>query len=415
MNEEKTDFQVKNLGVNDGKFSFTDHLAHARQQADNRNYKDFLIVDADAHHYETESWPDIVKYIEDPTLRYRAENGGAAGDSNGDPGAMMIGPALDQSNSGRVSRYTQRHLDRPAGSEPRDVQLIRDEMNSIGIDYQVVFPTPMLELGMHPDSRMESALSWAYTRWMTEEILPHEPRMRTMIFLPFNDPEASLRAVKQFGGRPGVAGFMVTAARYRPVHDNVYAKVYRAIEETGLPLGFHSAILNRAPLLQGMNRFLSMHAIGFVIHNLVHLTNLVINGIPERFPKLKFIFIESGLAWIPFIMQRLDNEYRMRSSEAPLLKKLPSEYIRDFYFTTQPMETTNLKALEVTFEMINAEKQLLFASDFPHWDFDLPSTVYDLPFLSENTKRRILGQNAAELFGLPIKEDALAGGLGRMS
>lgn len=396
------DFHVADIDVGGAQFNFSQHLAHARQQAEQRNYKDFLIVDADAHHYETEAWSDIVKYIEDPTLRYRAQQGAPqAGGSSGDPNTLLIGSALDQANSGRVTRYAGRRLDRPSGSEPRDVQLIRDEMNSIGLDYQVVFPTPMLELGMHPDSRMESALSWAYTRWMTEEILPHEPRMRTMIFLPFNDPDASLRAIREFGGRPGVSGFMVTAARFRPVHDNVYAKVYRAIEESGLPLGFHAAIFNRMPLLEGMNRFLSMHAIGFVIHNLVHLTNLVINGIPERFPKLKFIFIESGLAWIPFIMQRLDNEYRMRSAEAPLLKKLPSEYIREFYFSTQPMETTNMDALKVTFEMINAESQLLFASDFPHWDFDLPSTVYDLPFLSEHGKRRILGLNAAELFGLP--------------
>jgi len=398
----REEFRVSDVRVNNQEFNFSEHLAHARQQADERNYNDFLIVDADAHHYETESWVDIVKYIEDPTLRYRAQQGtSGAGNPNGDPGAMLIGPALDQANSGRVRRYPGRRLDRPSGTEPRDVQLIRNEMNSIGIDYQVVFPTPMLELGMHPDTRMESALSWAYTRWMTEEILPHEPRLRTMIFLPFSDPAASLRAVETFGGRPGVAGFMVTAARYRPVHDNAYVNVYRAIEESGLPLGFHSAIFNRMPLLQGMNRFLSMHAIGFVIHNLVHLTNLVINGIPERFPRLKFIFIESGLAWIPFIMQRLDNEYRMRTAEAPLLKKLPSEYIRDFYFSTQPMETTDMRALEVTFDMINAENHLLFASDFPHWDFDLPSTVYDLPFLSEQAKHKILGQNAAKLFGLP--------------
>jgi predicted TIM-barrel fold metal-dependent hydrolase len=64
------------------------------------------------------------------------------------------------------------------------------------------------------------------------------------------------------------------------------------------------------------------------------------------------------------------------------------------------METTNLKALQLTLEMINAETQLLYASDWPHFDFDLPQEIYDLPFLSEQAKRNILGLNAARLFNI---------------
>jgi len=117
------------------------------------------------------------------------------------------------------------------------------------------------------------------------------------------------------------------------------------------------------------------------------------------------IWIEAGLAWIPFLMQRLDNEYMMRPSEAPLLKKKPSEYMREMYYSTQPIEIQDRKAMEVTFRMMNAETQLLYASDYPHWDFDLPSTIYDLPFLSERAKHNILGGTAARLFKLPPRND----------
>jgi len=100
-------------------------------------------------------------------------------------------------------------------------------------------------------------------------------------------------------------------------------------------------------------------------------------------------------------MQRLDNEYMMRTSDAPLLKKKPSDYMREMYYSTQPMELVdNREALEVTFKMINAESQLLYSSDYPHWDMDLPSTIYDLPFLDEKAKRSILGGNAQKLFNL---------------
>jgi predicted TIM-barrel fold metal-dependent hydrolase len=359
-------------------------------------------IDGDAHHYETDSMAAIVKYIEDPVLRYRAEGRHQVSGQQ-----LMFDLPQNQSVSGRIVRYPRRRDEVGEPGEPRAISVIRRQMQSIGIDYQVQFPTPMLHLGMHPDPQIEVALSWAYTRWLTEEILPHDSRIKTLAYLPFNDPDASLRAVETFGERPGVVGFMVTGARYRPVHDNAYMKVYRAIEERGLPLAFHASAYPHERAFEGMNKFISVHALGFVYYNMVHLTNTLMNGLPERFPELRWIWVESGLAWVPFMMQRLDNEYLMRTSEAPLLKMRPSEYMRrNFYYTSQPMETTDLAALELTMRMINAETQLLFASDYPHWDFDLPSTIYDLPFLSEAAKRRILGENARELFHLeaPLRD-----------
>jgi predicted TIM-barrel fold metal-dependent hydrolase len=68
----------------------------------------------------------------------------------------------------------------------------------------------------------------------------------------------------------------------------------------------------------------------------------------------------------------------------------------------QPMEATNLKLLEGTLEAIRADTQLLYASDWPHWDFDVPAKVFDLPFLDERAKRNILGLNAARVFNLPV-------------
>src|SRR4029079_968876 len=136
-------------------------------------------------------------------------------------------------------------------------------------------------------------------------------------------------------------------------------------------------------------RFLSMHALSFPLGNMVHLANWVMNGLPERFPKLKVIWGEGGLACMAFIHQRFDNEYLMRSSEAPALKRLPSEYMREMFYTSQPMELTNMGLLEETFKAFSAETQLLYASDWPHWDFDVPSTITDLPFLTEEAKRNI--------------------------
>jgi len=210
--------------------------------------------------------------------------------------------------------------------------------------------------------------------------------------------------VKDFGDKKGVVGFMVTSPRYKPVHDNAYIKTYALLEEMGKPLCFHAAYNWNDQSLSITNRFISVHALGFMWFNMVHMTNWVINGLPERFPKLKTMWIESGLTWAYSLMQRLDHSYMMRTSDCPQLKRKPSEYMREMYYSTQPMEIPDDPSiLEATFKMINAETQLVWSSDYPHWDFDLPSTIYDQPFLSEAAKRNILGGNAARLFGLDTK------------
>jgi predicted TIM-barrel fold metal-dependent hydrolase len=219
-----------------------------------------------------------------------------------------------------------------------------------------------------------------------------------MLALPFASADACLRTIDEFAGKPGVVGFLVTSQRQAELYRAEYMPVYRELEERGLPLGFHAG--PDYTVGKHVNRFLSVHSLSFVTCNMIHLTNWIINGLPERFPKLKVIWIESGLAWLPFMMQRLDHEYLMRQSDAPLLKRLPSEYMQEMFYTSQPLEMTNMALLEATFTAIHAETQLLFSSDWPHWDFDVPAKIAGLPFLTPQAKRNILGENARKLFGL---------------
>ena len=376
-----------------------DILAHAARDA--RRLQDTFIVDVDAHVTETAFWADIVDRIDDEVIRFMAQSFREKAGSP--PGLLNHQPGMvDQDVYGRIPHQTGLFEETDAGGAHRMVQLVRRVMESMGIHYQVVFPTPMLLLGMHPQHEVEVALGRAFNQWLTDVILPQDDRIKGMMYLPFNDPDACYRVVKEFAHRPGVIGFTVTSTRNRPVHHNAYMKTYRLLEECGKPIAFHSGFHWGDPSMLQMNRFISMHAITFVHYNLIHLTNWVINGLPERFPKLKVIWVESGLAWVPFIMQRLDFEFHMRPSEAPLLKRPPSEYIREMYFTSQPLECGNLKLTRAAMEAMHAPTQLLFSSDWPHWDFDLPSSITQLPFLSAQDKRNILGLNAARVFNLEV-------------
>jgi uncharacterized protein len=378
-----------------------DILAHANKDARKRGLADWLICDIDAHHVETVSWHEIVEYIEDPVIhdnavRFQNERIGAPPYGlNGDLGLRY------QSVGGRIPHQDGLREKIGDADVHRDVVLTRRAMDSLGIDYMVVFPTPMLFLGMHPQPEMEVWIGRAYNRWMVDRVLSADDRIKTLVYLPFNTPEEAVRTVHEFADKKGVIGFCVTSTRHKPVHHNDYMRLYAAIQDVDKPLAFHSGYHWQDQSLATVNRFLGMHALGFVWCNLVHMTNWILNGIPERFPKLKSIWVESGLAWVPFLMQRLDDQFLMRQSEAPQLRRLPSDYMREnCWYTTQPMETTHPRALQVTLEMINAETQLLFSSDWPHFDFDLPAVIHDLPFLSEQAKRNILGLNAARIFNL---------------
>ena len=376
-----------------------DILAHAVEQS--RELSDYFVVDIDAHVTETAFWSEVTDRIDNDVIRHMAKS---FRDRVGSPpGLLNVQAGMNfQDVYGRIQHQAQLAEPTPAGGPHRQTILTQRAMDSMGIDRMVVFPTPMLTLGMHPQPEIETALGTAFNRWLIERVLPDDPRLAGMVYLPFNDPAGCCKVVKEFAGKPGVIGFTVTSTRYKPVHHNEYMRLYAMIEETGMPLAFHAGFHWGDESMKQVNRFLTMHAISFAYFNMIHLANWVINGLPERFPHLKVIWVESGLAWIPFMMQRLDAEYQMRTSEAPQLKRRPSEYIREMYFTSQPLERSNLKLTEATFDAINADTQLLFASDWPHWDFDLPAAITTLPFLSEQAKRNILGLNAARIFNLEV-------------
>ncbi|WAP53821.1 amidohydrolase family protein [Streptomyces sp. S465] len=378
-----------------------DILANARRDTDRYGLDKVFICDVDSHHAELNSWKDIISYVEDPVLRDIAQQmmihrpqAGQLALSN-----YKAGLALQDAGA-RIPHQSGLAESVPDTGDARDVELVCRAMDAMSIDIQVVFPQPMLEIGLHPEKGIAVQLMKAYNRWFVENVLPKDPRIKTMLGLPFEDPQASLETIREFGDHPDVLGFLVTSQRHAGVHRNEYMPLYAELEERGLPIGFHAGPTWEDSMTSTMNRFLSVHAMSFVTCNMTHLTNWIVNGIPERFPRLKTIWIESGLAWLPFMMQRLDHEYLMRQSEAPLLRRLPSDYMRQMYYTSQPIEITDMALLESTFNAMNAKDTLLYSSDWPHWDFDVPGRIMGIPFLDEQAKLNILGGNARKVFNL---------------
>lgn len=358
-------------------------LEQASRLAAQHNLNDHLVVDADAHY--ADSLRAIAPYMDQP-YRHRVEA------RLGQEFYILPYDLGDTRMGGRIKRDS---LKLSAKGE------VAAAAKTMGIDYSILYPTDIQYLGLTPQIGMEAAIAEGYARWLTDAVLPNEPTLRAMLYLPFGDPEASVRMIEKYGQHPGVSGFTVTSVRNLSVHDKRFAMIYDALNEQGLPLSFHTAPFWRDRQFEVFTRFLSVYALTPPFYNIIHLINLVYGGIPERYPKIKFIFCESGQGWLTFMRLRMDNEYRMRSSEAPILTKKPSEYIKDFYFTTQPLEQMpKMEHLKTIMDGVGSS-QWLYASNYPQWDFDVPSRICELSFLSDEEKRNILGLNAARLFGLP--------------
>ena len=145
----------------------------------------------------------------------------------------------------------------------------------------------------------------------------------------------------------------------------------------GLPVGVHAFGFGGNPITaSGWPSFYIEEMVGHSQCQQTALASIVLEGVFARYPKLKMVMIEAGFGWAPSLSWRLDKSFERLRGEVPHLKRKPSEYIRDHIFwTTQPMEDPERR--DHLFDVIGwiGWDKLLFATDYPHWDFDEPSRV----------------------------------------
>ena len=174
----------------------------------------------------------MIKYIPDPVIQDISSNFTVHGRVT--PGILgSTGWPFHQNVGGRITHDDGSEEDANEPGVHRDVTLVRRAIEAMGIDYQVVFPTPMLGLGMHPETDVEVALAHGYNRWFCENVMPGDKRIRSLLYLPFNDPQACEKFVAEFGEKEGVIGFVVTSVRYKPVHHNSYMRLYACCRSAG--------------------------------------------------------------------------------------------------------------------------------------------------------------------------------------
>ena len=137
--------------------------------------------------------------------------------------------------------------------------------------------------------------------------------------------------------------------------------------------------------------------------------SLIFDGVFSRFPELQVVLIEHAYSWILPLMWRMDAMYEARKAELPHLTKKPSEYVYDnLWFSTQPLDFPEDRGeLAKALEWMQADKLLLFSTDYPHWTFDDPKWV--IRQIPEQLREAIMFENGIEVFNLPRTVPALEG------
>lgn len=294
--------------------------------------------------------------------------------------------------------------------ESRDVSSVEDikeAMELLGVDRPLCTPSQNLYLPGVQNDDFAAALAYAYNRWLLDEIVRPEENIYGAVLAAPQKPTAAAEEIDRLADEDGiVATFVPSGGVHPPFGDEMYDPIYEASENAGLPVVFHSAsgaIMDSFPMQkQGFDRYLPQHATAHPMQYMVHTASMITSGVPVRFPETTFVFQEAGLGWVPYMMRRLNHEYKTEPDDAPLLEQLPSEYFVDqFKFTTQPIEgEQDPQYVNSTLRLMNAEETVMFSSDYPHYDFDNSNQLLKVvrSEFSNDEIRNMYGETAEEIY-----------------
>jgi predicted TIM-barrel fold metal-dependent hydrolase len=302
-------------------------------------------------------------------------------------------------------------LRQKAGADPRD--RLRDHARD-GIDAEIIFPNKGLSMWATPDAVFAQAQCRVFNEWAWETFGPYNDRLSPVAAIATADLEGSIAEVQ----RVAKLGFRALTLPCKPVwgahdvdHPNynlpVFDPLWAVIQDTGLPITFHVST-GRDPRASRGN---GGAVINYVSHSLSPtiepVANLCASGVLERFPGLRFATIEAGIGWVPWLLDAMDEAYRKHHFWVrPKLKKLPSEYFRLHGFASFQEDAAGLALAE----RHDLADNFMWGNDYPHhegtWPHSAEAIERTMGGLSDTSRAKVLGLNAARLFGFDVPGSA---------
>ncbi|MDF3311469.1 amidohydrolase family protein [Rhodococcus sp. T2V] len=354
------------------------------------------ITDVDVHH-RVRADGEIIEYL--PEFARRLVTSNPHGHYDLQPPNILASAAF-RNGARRADAY---------GSEGGIPGWNYDQLRTQLLDrypyYRAVLTHDLGEFGMNLNPDLAAAVCSAANDWTIDRWLSRDERLRGLVVCPLAVPERAAAEIRRVGTHAQMDGVLLVGSPLgRPLGDPVYHPVYEAAAELGLTLANHQATSGRPKVtarttpspLTTLAETITMHS-----QEAATITSsFIVNGVFEKFPDLKLVIIEYGVAWIPSLLWRLDQFNDLYRLESPWVKKWPSEYVREsIKFSTQPIETgkTPHEVADFLRSVDGIEDLLCFSTDYPHMSFDDP--LYVARHLPQEWLRKVFCDNACASFG----------------
>jgi aminocarboxymuconate-semialdehyde decarboxylase len=324
-----------------------------------------MIIDVHNHYYP----PEFIAAIRKGPSRYTVE-------TDADQNPVLVSPG-------------DRNFVVPGH---RDIAFRDRVIAEAGIDMQVITLTA-------PGTTMETPQQSAYLASLVNDALARirserAKRFTALATLPLNDPAASVaefdRALSM-----GFAGCMVYASvNGGALHDMRYLPLWERANDAGAVIHIHP---NYPAGVEAMQEYWLMPLVGFMFDTTLAAAGLVFAGIPERFPRIRWILGHLGGA-IPYLAERLDRGFEAYPECRVNISRPPSDYLKRFFYDTVNFDPAALR-LAVDFA---GPGQLLAGSDYPHLISSMSKMQSSIAALglSAEDHAAVLGGNAARLYGI---------------
>jgi predicted TIM-barrel fold metal-dependent hydrolase len=287
----------------------------------------------------------------------------------------------------------------PGGGSPgSDLAFMRQQhLDPNNVALGILNPLTSGQGARNPD--LSLAICHATNEWQKADWTSQDSRLKASVVVPYEDTVASVKEIELRANDPDFAQVLVLSKTNEPLGQRRYWPIYEAAAATGMPVGIHAFGNGGWPnTAGGWASYYIEEMVGHGMAQQAVLTSLILEGVFERVPNLKVVLIEGGLAWAAALGWRLDAQWKKLKQELPHLKRAPSEYIRtNVWFTTQPIEEPEPRTqLAEVFDWIGWDR-ILFATDYPHWDYDDPARALPLE-MTETQRRGIFRDNARQVY-----------------
>ncbi|BAU48563.1 amidohydrolase [Sulfurifustis variabilis] len=368
-----------------------------------------FVVDADSHILEPiDLWEN---YLEDKSLLPLAPR--FFNDENGDQQLSMEGELLSKKGFGLGGRNVNKKWDRSLGKqrweeqEPGgfDPHIRIKDMDAAGVDAGLVFPTIGLRYSGFKDAVLGAACCRAHNKWMADFARPYPDRLFPIAALPFQEPALALKELEFAVEKLGFRGAMI---RPNPVggrnldHPDFYP-IWERAQDLGCVIAVHEGGNMRNAPQVGRDRFQNwayLHAVSHSMEMQMAVMCVTFGGVLDRYPRLRFSFVEAGGGWLPFWLERLDSHARRLDWLLPECKTLPSEaFRRQCVIQVESDEST----IPMIADLVG-EDYIVWGTDYPHFDCNWNGAVEELRSakLSRATADKILGGNLIRFYDLPV-------------